>query len=135
MKYLLDTHALIWFIIGDEKIHFYAKQLIENEENEILVSIASLWEIAIKYSLGKLQLKKTYDQLFPEQLEENNIDVMIVKLEHLKLLCNLPFHHRDPFDRIIICQALFGQITLISKDTILDNYKIKRVWEKSEIEE
>lgn len=131
MKYLLDTHILIWFISGDEQLNFYAKQLIENEENELLISIASLWEIAIKYNLGKLQLQKPYEQLFPEQLEENNIDILKVKIDHLKLLCNLPLYHRDPFDRIIVCQALFEQIPIISKDNILDNYGIKREWKQT----
>ena len=129
MKYLLDTHILIWFLSGDEKLNFYTKQLIENEENELLVSIASLWEMSIKFNLGKLQLQKPFDQLFPQQLEENNIDILKVKIEHLKLLCNLPLHHRDPFDRLIVCQGLFEQISIISKDTILDKYGVKREWE------
>ena len=74
MKYLLDTHILIGFISGDEQLSLYAKELIENEDNELLVSIASLWEMAIKFNLGKLELGQPFEDLFPKQLEENNIE-------------------------------------------------------------
>ncbi|HAO13534.1 MAG TPA: PIN domain nuclease [Planktothrix sp. UBA8407] len=129
MKYLLDTHILIWFISGDKQLSLYAKELIENEDNELLVSIASLWEMAIKFNLGKLELGQPFEDLFPTQLEENNIDILKINLEHLNILCKLPLYHRDPFDRLIVCQALVEQFPVISKDTILDNYGIKREWE------
>lgn len=131
MKYLLDTHTLIWFISGDQQLSFHSQQLIENAENELLISIASIWEIALKFNLGKLQLAKPFNELFPQQLEENNIDILPIKIEHLNILSDLPFYHRDPFDRIIICQAIREQCPLISKDSFLDDYGIKREWEES----
>ena len=128
MKYLLDTHSLIWFISGDAQMSSHALQLIDAEENELFVSIASLWEMAIKFSLGKLELAAPFEELFPRQLEENNIEVLGITVEHLEAVCHLSFHHRDPFDRLIIAQAQIEELPIISVDTVFDAYSISREW-------
>jgi PIN domain nuclease of toxin-antitoxin system len=84
--------------------------------------------MAIKFSLHKLNLGQQFEDLFPQQLDLNSIEIMSINIDHLKVICNLPFHHRDPFDRIIAAQALFEQLPVISKDSILDNYGIIREW-------
>ncbi len=106
MRILLDTQAFLWFITDDPKLSAVASSLIENPDNERLLSIASLWEIAIKMSLGKLELEKPFEELIPHQLDLNDIDVLAIEIAHLKKVAVMPFHHRDPFDRLIIVQSL-----------------------------
>ncbi len=84
--------------------------------------------MAIKISIGKINLQKPFEQLFPEQLNINNIEILNITINHLTKICSLPFHHRDPFDRIIVAQALVEELPIISKDNILDDYGIKREW-------
>ena len=128
MKYLLDTHSLIWFLSGDAQLSDHAVHLMENEENELLVSIASLWEMAIKLGVGKLNLERPFEELFPEQLAINSIELLGITIEHLKIVGSLPFHHRDPFDRLLIAQALIESLSIISMDNAFDRYGIKREW-------
>jgi len=128
MRYLLDTHSLIWFLAGDERLSLNARKIIENEENIIFISIASLWEISIKSSLGKLELIKPFEILFPQQLQENEIEIIGIKVEHLIVLSKLPFHHRDPFDRLIIAQAMVENVAIISKDSLFALYEVQLLW-------
>ncbi|MBV9468465.1 MAG: type II toxin-antitoxin system VapC family toxin [Abitibacteriaceae bacterium] len=128
MKYLLDTHSLIWFIEGNLQLSVHARQVIDNEGNELFISIASLWEMAIKFSISKLDLGQPFESLFPAQLEHNSIEILGITVEHLKAVCNLPFYHRDPFDRLIIAQAQVEQLPIISLDKIFDSYGVKREW-------
>ena len=95
MKYLLDTHTLLWFLKGDKKLSDKARRLIDNPRNEKFLSIASLWEIAIKVSLGKLILDKPFEKLFPEQLHFNRIEILDITVDSLIKLTTLPFHHRE----------------------------------------
>ena len=106
MKYLLDTHTLLWFLAGDEKLSGRGRQLIDDLSNEKFFSIASLWEIAIKVGLGKLNLAKPFEQMFPAQLHFNHIEILDITVDSLIKLTTLPFHHRDPFARLIIAQGL-----------------------------
>ena len=128
MKYLLDTHTLIWFLMGDRKLSDKARALIDNPSNEKHLSIASLWEIAIKVSLGKLALSKPFERLFPEQLHFNRIQILDITVNSLTKLTTLPFHHRDPFDRLIIAQALVEGFPIIGTDAIFDAYGVNREW-------
>ncbi len=128
MKYLLDTHTLIWFLMGDKKLSDKARGLIDNPDNTKFLSIASLWEIAIKVSLGKLALNKPFEKLFPEQLHFNRIEILDITVDNLIKLTTLPFHHRDPFDRLIIAQALVGELPIIGADVLFDAYGINREW-------
>ncbi|MBV6466092.1 MAG: type II toxin-antitoxin system VapC family toxin [Anaerolineae bacterium CFX3] len=128
MNILLDTHAFLWFAAGSASTSKKARALIENAENAAFLSVASLWEIAIKVSLGKLELMEPFEKLIPEQLEDNNIGLLHINVSHAALVANLPFHHRDPFDRLLIAQAKVEQIPIISTDKIFDEYDVERIW-------
>lgn len=124
---LLDTHTLIWYINGDTELSQTARTTIGADNTINFVSIASLWEIAIKISLGKLELKTPFNQI-GRQIEENGFEVLPITLEDTMTLSSLPFHHRDPFDRIIIVQSFNNGLSLISKDKRFDLYKAKVIW-------
>ncbi len=128
MKYLLDTHTLLWFLQGDKKLSDKARQFIDNPSNEKFLSVVSLWEIAVKVSLGKLALGKSFERLFPEQLHFNRIQILDITVDSLIKLITLPFHHRDPFDRLIIAQAFVEELPIIGADTAFDAYGINREW-------
>ncbi|MGI8544149.1 MAG: type II toxin-antitoxin system VapC family toxin [Aridibacter sp.] len=128
MKLLLDTHTLLWFIAGDSNLSAAARSLIEDAGNEKFVSAASLWEIAIKISIGKMSLTTTFDALFPHQFDINGFEILPIEIKHISQVISLPFHHRDPFDRIIIAQAIEENMTLVSIDAVFDNYPITRLW-------
>ena len=128
MRLLLDTHAFLWFIMGSANLSVNARALIENPANERLLSVASLWEIAIKTSLGKLALSSPFGDLIPEQLSLNGIDLLQIKVDYLSTLTALPFHHRDPFDRLIIAQSLVEKIPVVSIDGAFDTYGVTRLW-------
>jgi PIN domain nuclease of toxin-antitoxin system len=127
MKYLLDTHALIWFLEGDSQLSSKAKNIIVSTDNQILISIASLWEMAIKMSIGKLNLSQNLE-LIIQRLEEEYIEILPIEVEHILKIQTLEFHHKDPFDRIIIAQSLIEGTTLVSIEDIFDNYKVQRLW-------
>lgn len=99
MRYLLDTHSLIWFIGGNSQLGTKARKLMDEVTNDLFVSVATLWEMAVKFSVGKLILSQPFEELFPPQLENNSIKVIGITVDHLKVVCNLFFHHRNPFDR------------------------------------
>ena len=128
MMLLLDTHAFLWFLSDDAQLSNPARELIENSANEILLSMASLSEMAIKISLGKLTIGGTFDTFIPEQLAYNSIGLLSVTLAHTAAVSALPFHHRDPFDRLLVAQALVESIPIISRDAILDAYGVTRIW-------
>ena len=128
MKYLLDTHTLLWFLKGDKKLSDKALRLIDSPRNSKFLSIVSLWEIAVKVSLGKLVLNKPFEKLFPEQLHFNRIEILDITVDSLIKLTTLPFHHRDPFDRLIIAQALVEDLPIIGTDAAFDAYGISREW-------
>lgn len=129
MRYLLDTHTIIWFSNADKELSKRAKSTIENyQENICYVSIASLWEIAIKVNIGKLKLKHPLDD-YKLKLIENNIDILPLTFEHILLVSALPIIHRDPFDRIIITQAQEESLTIITHDKNFQLYKnIHLLW-------
>lgn len=124
---LLDTHTLIWFIEGSDQLSQKARQEIETENTNNFVSIASLWEIAIKVSLGKIELKTSFHQI-NNKLSENGFEILPLTFEDTLIISTLPFHHRDPFDRIIIAQAMTNKMTIISKDGQFSLYGAKVVW-------
>ena len=128
MRLLLDTHTFLWFFVGDDSLSQTARTLIEDESNEKFFSIASLWEIAIKVSIGKLTLSAPFDDIFPDQFANNGIDVLSITPAHISAVTTLPFHHRDPFDRLLIAQAATEQMELVSTDSAFDDYPVKRLW-------
>jgi len=125
---LLDTHTFLWFIAGDSSLSETARSAIEDENNNRYLSVASLWEIAIKVSIDKLELSEPFETLILEQLAENGIELLDISVEHTALIASMPFHHRDPFDRLIAAQAKVEQMTLISADEVFDEYEVNRLW-------
>ena len=124
MKYLLDTHTLLWVLFEDEKLSDTAKEIISNSENEIFVSIITYWEIALKYGIGKLQLENITPEEIPLKSKEINIDTLILSEKEVSTFYKLPkIRHKDPFDRLIIWQAINENMTLISKDKAMKEYK------------
>jgi PIN domain nuclease of toxin-antitoxin system len=128
VKLLPDTHAFLWFIEGSERLSATARQLVEESANQPLLSAASIWEMAIKLSLGRLQLGRPFEDLIPEQMRMNGIQLLGIELEHVMPVTTLPFHHRDPFDRLIVAQAMTEQVPIVSADPAFDVYPIERLW-------
>jgi len=127
MKLLLDTHAAIWFVIDSKFLPGHSKNLIQNPDNECYVSTATLWEMGIKHSLGKLKLKAELKKIF-ELFFESGLILMPITPDHILTNASLPFHHRDPFDRLIIAQAKREGYSIISKDQEFINYDINVIW-------
>lgn len=127
-SYLLDTHALLWFLNGDEQLSLKARMAVADPQNRCFISMASLWEIAIKMKLGKLDLQ--FDlQALSVHLAKNNIELLPIAFEHILETMDLEDQHRDPFDRIIIAQAKFEKLIIISKDSNFHRYQsIKILW-------
>jgi PIN domain nuclease of toxin-antitoxin system len=129
MEILLDTHALIWFVNGVNQLPDKSIRLIKDLNTKCFVSVASIWEIAIKISLGKLDLNGGFDDI-AKLLKRYDIEILPLTFEHLQKLMKLDFHHRDPFDRIIISQGIVEKLTIVSKDENFPKYKVKIVWSK-----
>jgi PIN domain nuclease of toxin-antitoxin system len=127
MRFLLDTHPFLWFINENPELSNNAGELLESDI-ELMLSVASLWEIAIKISLKKLTLPAPYETFIPQQMTVNAIDLLPVTIEHLTVLSELPYHHRDPFDRLLIAQTISEKVQIISADTKFDLYDVNRYW-------
>ncbi len=128
MKLLLDTHSFLWFIGGDGRLSPTARTLIEDVTNEVFLSVASLWEMAIKISLGRLQLAEPFETFIPQQLSLNRMGLLGITISHTAKVATLPFHHRDPFDCLLVAQAQVEQMPLVSSDPAFDTYAITRLW-------
>ncbi|AFY50211.1 hypothetical protein Nos7524_4453 [Nostoc sp. PCC 7524] len=128
MKLLLDTHLLIWWSSSSEKLSTKVYDLINDPSNNLIFSIASIWEMQIKVQSGKLRLNLSLPNLIESQKQINNIQILAIEPEHIYTLDGLPNHHRDPFDRILIAQSIFEKIPLLSVDTVFDLYPIQRIW-------
>ena len=128
MKYLLDTHAFLWFVLDDKRISTKAKSIIKDSKNEIYFSAASAWEIAIKTKLDRLKIKGDLESFIIEQLSTNNFVPLSITISHSLYTERLPQFHKDPFDRIIIAQSKIENMSLISKDKNIKKYKVPIVW-------
>jgi len=126
-RLLLDTNAFLYFINNDSALSKTAKNLLELEI-DLLISAASLWEIAIKFSIGKLALPDSFGNFIPAQVRQNDIEILHVTLPHLEKVSSLPFHHKDPFDCLIIAQSIVENLPIVSSDAAFDSYKIERIW-------
>jgi PIN domain nuclease of toxin-antitoxin system len=128
MRCLLDTHALLWFLESNPHLSTAAQQAISREGNHIFVSIASIWEIGIKINLGKLRLDIEFKQLEFE-LKRLNVQVLPISFQHVAVMSSLQLIHRDPFDRMLICQAITDDLVLISNDRDVFKYpRLNRLW-------
>ena len=125
---LLDTHASLWFILTDLKLSAAALNLITDPAHQKQISPASDWEIAIKIRLGKYSLPSPYETFMRQQLLRNNFAILQIAVSHTAVLTTLPLHHRDPFDRLLVAQAMVEDIPLVSGDPALDAYPIIRLW-------
>jgi PIN domain nuclease of toxin-antitoxin system len=127
MELLLDTHALIWFFNGDKQLPEKSVELIKNLDIRCHVSIASIWEIAIKLSLKKLELNESFEEI-SKNMRLYEIELLPITFEHIQKLLTLEFFHNDPFDRIIISQGLVENLTIVTKDENFPKYSVKTVW-------
>jgi PIN domain nuclease of toxin-antitoxin system len=125
---LLDTHAFLWFLNDDRHLSTIAKALIEDPGNRKFVSMASCWEIAIKVGSGKLDLGEPASTFLPKHLVANTFDVLNIDLRHATFVESLPFHHRDPFDRLLIALAIIEAMPIVGVDPAFDSYGIRRLW-------
>lgn len=128
MNLLLDTHTLLWFLTNDSNLSTRARQAIEDVRNVTHVSAASLWEVAIKGALRKLKLPAPYADIFPRQLETNGFGLLPIAPRHCVTLLTLPFHHRDPFDRLLLAQAKAEGMTLVTDDGQFGPYGVPLLW-------
>ena len=127
MKLLVDTQSFIWFVENDKQLPSKIKNELEDPDNTIIISIASLWEMAIKMSLGKLKLSCDIAKMI-DKLYQNGIEIFPILPKHIIKLTTLEYLHRDPFDRIIISQGLSENMTIVSSDEVFDDYKVTRKW-------
>jgi len=127
-KCLIDTHTLLWASENSDNLSLPAKEIIDLKSNIILISIVSFWEIAIKVSLGKLQTNIPLNSL-KQYLGDTNYSLLHISFEALNRIKSMPFYHRDPFDRMLIAQAITENIPIVSVDTKFDLYpEIQRIW-------
>lgn len=128
MRLLLDTHAFLWAASDTPKLSPTAQALIEDSQNELLLSIASVWEISIKYGLGKLALPQAPVEFTRSQMQDIGFVLLPIELHHIALIATLPLHHRDPFDRMLVAQDLAEGLPIVSADAVLDAYGGTRLW-------
>jgi PIN domain nuclease of toxin-antitoxin system len=128
VKLLLDTHAFLWWVEGTPPVGRRARAAVSNPDNEVLLSVASCWELAIKCSLGKLRLAQSLGRFLPEQLARNGFSLLEVQLRHVVRVADLPFRHRDPFDRLLVAQALEDELAVVSADRVFRKYGVTVVW-------
>ena len=126
MAVLLDTHAFLWWCDDSPELSKRARKVIAGED--CLVSLASIWEMAIKISLGRLKLPSNLDRYVPEQLSANGFSQLEIGFRHVVRCVDLSWHHRDPFDRLLIAQAIEEGVPVVSRDKIVDRYGVKRIW-------
>jgi PIN domain nuclease of toxin-antitoxin system len=128
MKLLLDTHTFIWWDSEPAKLSPQVLALCQDRTNSLLLSVASIWEMQIKLQLGKLKLDLPLVEIIEGQQQRNNIEVLPVALAHVLALQNLPPHHKDPFDRLLIAQANVEGATLLCNDPVFAKYPVNTLW-------
>jgi PIN domain nuclease of toxin-antitoxin system len=125
---LLDTHVLLWWLIDDARLPKKIRNIIADADNELYFSAAGCWEIAIKAQLGKISLPGRPDRFLSDQLAANGIKSLPVQSSHALHVFNLPAHHRDPFDRMIVSQSQLEDMPIITSDALISLYEVKRIW-------
>lgn len=128
MRLLLDSHVVIWAVDDPSRLSTQAVAELQNGANELLVSAATIWEIAIKVGLGKLTLSMSFVDWMSKVVSDLGLSVLPITVEYAGTQAALPFHHRDPFDRLLVAQAIVEQITLVSNDPLFDQYGVTRLW-------
>lgn len=125
---LFDTHTFIWWADEPTRLSKAALAVLEDEKNRLFVSDVSIWEIQIKVQLGKLKLKLPLTELIESQQRDNEIEILPITTKHILTLGNLPFHHNDPFDRLLIAQSIIKDFTIVTRDTEFSDYPVKLLW-------
>ncbi|MBD2310059.1 type II toxin-antitoxin system VapC family toxin [Chroococcidiopsis sp. FACHB-1243] len=128
MKILIDTHVFIWWTSNVKMLSSRVGDLLLDPNTEVVLSVVSVWEMQIKSSLGKLQFKTTLRELVQDEINQNHIEILPLSLSHIYTLNDLPQHHRDPFDRILIAQSMEAGLQIVSIDEKFDAYGIARIW-------
>jgi PIN domain nuclease of toxin-antitoxin system len=128
VRLLLDTHVFLWWVGGSRELSRRARAAIGSGRNECFVSLATAWEIAIKVSLGSLRVEGALDRFLPEQIAANGFKPLPIDLKHATRVATLPFHHRDPFDRLLVAQALEEELAIVTADAVVTKYGARRVW-------
>lgn len=129
MKLLLDTHTFLWFVNNDASLSQNARNFIEDANSQVFLSIASVWEIAIKMNLGKLRVPGPLHTFIEAQVKLNEIEMLAINLDHTHIVSFIPLHHRDPFDRMLIAQSLNETMPIVSAETAFDTYpSVARLW-------
>ncbi len=127
-RYLLDTQRCIWWVDDSPKLSLAANKTMSSLENECYLSLVSVWEMAIKISLGKLKLATSLKRFITGNMVANDFKILPIDFSHINKTESLPFHHRDPFDRLLVVQAMTEKLPIISANTTLEAYNIERVW-------
>jgi PIN domain nuclease of toxin-antitoxin system len=128
VRLLLDTHAFLWFLLDDPKLRITTRNLIAHPNNEIYVSPATYWEIALKITLRKYALHEPFEVFMAREMVINDFRILPIEFKPVGPLTTLPFHHRDPFDRLLIAQSMVEQMPIVSGDSAFDAYPITRLW-------
>jgi len=129
MRLLLDTQALLWFDEGSSRLSHRAKALLEDPMNDLLLSAASYWEIAIKVSTKKLVLATPFHEFITRVIADNSLTILPIEVVHCAELISLPFHHRDPFDRVMIAQSIIERVPVVTSDDQFEKYPVTRLWD------
>jgi PIN domain nuclease of toxin-antitoxin system len=124
---LLDAHALLWWLEGDRRLSAEARKAIEEPTNQVLISAGSLWEIAIKHRIGKLNAPNLVNN-FQKELDEEGFVELPISAKHAVRAASLPPNHKDPFDRVLIAQAEIEGVPIVTRDSIFDEYGVNRIW-------
>ena len=128
MRVLVDTHAMLWWLRDDERLSRRAYAVLGDGDNELLWSIASSWEIAVKLRAGKLELGRPLERLYADLVSEQGVAVLPIGHEHCARVAVLPLHHRDPFDRMLVAQAQLERVPVLTADPKLGAYDVELVW-------
>lgn len=128
MKFLLDTQAFLWMVTDNSLVSKKIKKLFLDQENIFYLSLVSIWEMSIKMSLGKLKVQQPFEKFILNQLQENFIEQLPIHFRHVTKVRTLPFHHRDPFDRLLIAQSLIEDLPVVSSDSAFAKYGISVLW-------
>lgn len=128
MRLLLDSHTFLWAITDSNELSAIAREALTDTDNDLFLSVASAWEMAIKASIGKLRLQIPLEDLLQSARHDLGLRILHVELSHALAVQNLAFHHRDPFDRLLLAQARVDGLSLLSRDAVFDLYEIPRIW-------
>ena len=128
MRLLLDTHSWLWWLVEPERLSKTAQEAIVAFDNELLLSVASIWEIGIKYKANKLKLPQTPEILIPQQMQIDGIDTLSITASHALKAAALPLHHKDPFDRMLIAQTQLEKIVILTNDIAFTYYDVDTLW-------